>query len=271
MIQASCPLPWGPSSSSANWKGLHVLAARDSHLGANCCSMIVLVDYDNVRLRRRSLRYFVTRLLDSVGVRWCSGESLIHFRLYGGWFDGHRRSKGAQRLVPEIEEAFPRRMTVSDGASTARVRVTVELASSLVGDRPAMTHTYRRRSLPAGITCARPPFSGCGCPSQCPIEGIAPFIHEDVCPHPSCNATPHSVLARNEQKLVDSMMVVDLLRLAQTTSELLVLVSSDDDLWPGIRGALLHEAHVLHIHGRRSPSQYQPLTTKKYSQIAITW
>lgn len=248
-----------------------MLDARDSQLGASCCSMIVLVDYDNVRLRRRSLRYFVTRLLDSVGVRWCSGESSIRIRLYGGWFDGYRRSKGAQRLVPEIEEAFPRRMTVSDGVKTARVRVTMELASSLVGDRSTMTHTYRRRSLPAGITCARPPFSGCGCPSQCAIEGIASFIYEDVCPHPSCDVKPRTVLARNEQKLVDSMMVVDLLRLAQTTSELLVLVSSDDDLWPGIRGALLYEAHVLHVHGRRSPSQYQLLTTKKYSQIAVTW
>ena len=232
--------------------------------------MIVLVDYDNVRLGRRGLRYFVTRLLDGVGVRRCSGEVAVRCRLYGGWFDGDRLSKRAQRLVPEIRDVFPRRVTVSDGDRVVRVRVTMELAISLIGDGAALTHTFRRRSLPAGMACARPPFAGCADPSQCAVAGIAPFVNGDECPHPGCGVTPRTVLGRNEQKLVDSMLVVDLMRLAQA-SELIVLVSSDDDMWPGIRGALLLGARVLHVHARTEPSQYQPLTTKTYSRIAVRW
>ena len=68
--------------------------------------MIVLVDYDNVRLGRRGLRHFASRLLDGVGVGWCSGESSIRCRLYGGWFDGARLSERAQRLVPESRACF---------------------------------------------------------------------------------------------------------------------------------------------------------------------
>lgn len=232
--------------------------------------MIVLVDYDNVRLGRKGPRYFVTRLLDGVGVRRCSGEAAVRCRLYGGWFDGARLSKRAQRLVPEIRGVFPRRVTVSDGDGAVRVRVTMELASSLVGDGVALTHTYRRRSLPAGLACARPPFAGCASPSRCAVAGVAPFVDGDECPHPGCGVTPRAVLGRNEQKLVDSMLVVDLVRLAQA-SESIVLVSSDDDMWPGIRGALLHGAHVLHVHARTDPPQYRPLTTKTYSRIAVRW
>ena len=236
--------------------------------------MIVLVDYDNVRLGRRGLgrrelQYFVTRLLDGVGVRRCSGEVAVRCRLYGGWFDGTRLSKRAQRLVSEIWDVFPRRVTVSDGDGAVRVRVTMELASSLIGDGVALTHTFRRRSLPAGMVCAGPPFAGCASPSQCAVAGIAPFVNGDECPHPGCGVTPRTVLGRNEQKLVDSMLVVDLIRLSQA-SELIVLVSSDDDMWPGIRGALLHGARVVHVQPR-IPPQYRLLTTKTYSQIAVGW
>lgn len=233
--------------------------------------MIVLVDYDNLRLGRRGLRYFVTRLLDNVGVRRCYGEDVVRCRLYGGWFDGARLSKVAQRLVPEIYNVFPRRMTVSDGSSALRVRVTMELAHALIGDRAALTHTYRRRSLPDGIVCGQPPFRKCARPSSCAIAGLAPFFNGDECPHAGCDVAPGEVLGRNEQKLVDSMLVVDLVRLAQAASELIVLVSSDDDMWPGIRGALLHGARVLHVHSRPGLRQYQPLMMKTYSQIAVSW
>ena len=177
--------------------------------------MTVLVDYDNVRLGRKGLRYFATRLLDHVGVRRCSAEPSIRCRLYGGWFDGARLSKRAQRLVPEIQNVFPRRMTVSDAEGAVRVRVTMELAISLIGDRVALTHTYRRRSLPTGMVCARPPFTECAHPSRCAVATVAPFINEEECPHPRCDVTPFDLLGRNEQKLVDSMLVVDLIRLAQ--------------------------------------------------------
>ena len=67
------------------------------------------------------------------------------------------------------------------------------------------------------------------------------------------------------------MLVVDLVRLAQAASELIVLVSSDDDMWPGIRGALLHGARVLHVHARRPPPQYRPLTTQTYTRVGADW
>lgn len=262
--------PAGEAERAAKFRIMDISAAATG--GFTCCAnMIVLVDYDNVRLGRRGLRYLAARLLDSVGVRRCSAESSIRCRLYGGWFDGDRLSKAAQRLVPEMQSVFPRRMTVSDDASAVRVRVTMELASALIGDRATLTHTYRRRSWPPGIVCRQAPFRGCASPSQCAVAGIEPFMNSNECPHPRCDVAPRSVLGRGEQKLVDSMLVVDLVRLAQAASELIVLVSSDDDMWPGIRGALLHGARVLHVHARRPPPQYRPLTTQTYTRVGADW
>ena len=80
------------------------------------------------------------------------------------------------------------------------------------------------------------------------------------------------MLAREEQKLVDSMLVVDLVHFAETTDESLVVVSADDDLWPGIRFALLREARVIHVIPRRSRvnrERYRRLETETYSQVVM--
>lgn len=230
--------------------------------------MIVLVDYDNLRLGRRTLSHFVARLLDGVGTKRCLGERSMRCRLYGGWYDGNRLSSGAQRLAGEMQDVFPRRMRISDGSRVVRMRVTMEFARSLIGDTALLTHTYRRRSLPTGLKCATPPFRECARPTDCVIDGLAPFVNRSECPHPQCRVTPRDVLRRSEQKLVDSMIVVDLVRLGQAGSELIVLVSSDDDMWPGLRAALLHNARVLHVSAR-TPPQYKSLTTQGYSRINI--
>ena len=230
--------------------------------------MIVLVDYDNLRLRQRGLLYFVKQLVGKVGVSWSSRETSIRCRLYGGWFDGRRLSKRAQRLVPELKDHFPRRMAISVKSRVVHVLVTMELAESLVGDKIKLTHTYRPRSLPADIACVSPPFPQCARPTDCTLSGLAPFVNNNECPSPRCDVTPTSVLWRGEQKLVDSMLVVDLVRLSQTAKEPIVLVSSDDDMWPGIRAALLTGARVLHVSTRK-PQQYQRLTTSTYSRVSV--
>ena len=234
--------------------------------------MIALVDYDNLRVRPGRLRYAMTRLLDAIGARQFAEDARLRCRLYGGWFDQFRLSKRAQRIIHEMSDTFPRRMTAPNGEGSASVLVHMELARALVGDRIDLTHTYRRRSVPPNLSCAPAPFDGCASPSRCPIAALTQFVEEAGCPTPNCDVTPDAVLRRDEQKLVDSMLVADLIRLAQTTSERLVVVSSDDDMWPGIRVALLHGARVLHVRSRQGPpSSYQPLTTRTYSRTTVAW
>jgi len=55
-------------------------------------------------------------------------------------------------------------------------------------------------------------------------------------------------MKRSEQKLVDTMLTADMIYLAQAGVKDVCLVSSDDDLWVGIRTAILLGANVTQIH-----------------------
>ena len=84
--------------------------------------------------------------------------------------------------------------------------------------------------------------------------------------------SPGEVLAREEQKLVDTMLVVDLAHLARQGGSVLVVVSTDDDVWPGIRFALLLGAVLIHVHpipGRSTPRQYRRLMTATYTEVSL--
>ena len=221
--------------------------------------MIALVDYDNLRVGGRDIRAIVQQLLDEVGVARCEGERAVRFRLYGGWFEGLHLSRRAQRLSAAIDLRFPRRMSVVSGELAVTLMVTVELARRLVDDRIDLTHTYRRWSTPPTLSCLAAPFEACARPAQCALSGLAPFVNDAQCPVPACGVTPPAVLKKEEQKLVDSMLVVDLVHLAETRSEPIVLASSDDDMWPGIRAALLRGAQVVHVGATAVPRQYERL------------
>lgn len=237
--------------------------------------MTILVDYDNLDsyIRRRGVRYAVSRLLDTLGTAHVAGRRNVIFRLYGGWFSYARLSRTAQRIAPQLRQDFPRRMTVVDEAGAHTLLVQVELAWSLTFDPGvAITHTHRQRSVPPQLRCVSTPFPGCVAPSSCRIMGLEPFIREASCPANNCTVVPQMVLTREEQKLVDSMLVVDLVHLAQTTTEPLVVVSADDDLWPGIRFVLLHGTSVIHIiprHGEITPGTYRDLATSTYTRVVM--
>ena len=235
----------------------------------------ILIDYDNLdRLeRQRGTRYVITRLLDVLGSWRTAWERRVNCRLYGGWFDEDAFSRSAERLIPDLRRDFPCSVPVTSTEGAQAILVRVELARSLACD-PAvvLTHTYRQRSLPPRLRCEAVPFPGCAAPSRCPVAALDPFIRNDDCPVDGCTVEPKGVLAREEQKLVDSMLVVDLVHFAETTDQPLVVVSADDNLWPGIRFALLRGARVIHViprRGRVDRERYRRLKTETYSQVVM--
>src|SRR5208282_577710 len=64
------------------------------------------------------------------------------------------------------------------------------------------------------------------------------FFLVGKCPDSSCARTAEQFLKRSEQKLVDTMIVSDLIHLASTGESAIAVVSSDDDLWPGMLMAM---------------------------------
>lgn len=216
--------------------------------------------------------HVVTRIVDALGSA-TSTETQIRFRLYGGWFNGNTLSKRAQQLAPAIGAGFPRTVTASAGSPPQRLIARAELATALESAPGRyLTHTYRERALPNNVECAGLPYTGCFVPANCPIAPLAALIRDQECPEQQCHVGLAGVLTKPEQKLVDTMIAVDLVYLAQLNRDTLVVVSADDDIWPGIQLALMQGARVLHVHplqGRTTPAHYSSLATGLYSQVSF--
>lgn len=237
--------------------------------------MIALVDYDNIpRIERnRGLAQLAHRIANVIGPAPFAAEPSLRLRLYGGWFNKSNASRNAQALVAELGATFPIQMVVSDATSSIKLPCRAEMAYSLACDPGVtVTHTYRPRSLPPALTCSAPPFTGCANPGACPVVPLHDFFHSGQCSVVSCAVSPEVILTKPEQKLVDSMIIADLIHLTRASTEQLAVVSTDDDILPGIRLALLQGARLIHVHpapGRAVASHYQRLVQGAYTSFSF--
>jgi len=214
----------------------------------------------------------VDAILSSVGLPTGATSRRVRVRLYGGWYERNRPTRLAQELAGEAERHFPRLMAVSDGSRKASMNVSAELAYSLEADPSKhLWHTYRRRGEPGGLKCHDPSRNGCQEP-DCPLAGIQRFIDRGRCPKPGCSMTTEQLLHRGEQKLVDSMLIADTIYLALSCQDNLCVVTSDDDMWPGIRVALALGANITQVHtkpNQSTPSHYCQDAGLGYRQLSL--
>jgi hypothetical protein len=235
-------------------------------------TVYVLVDYDNISDldRARGIAYTVSRIVDALGARLTPGER-VRLRLYGGWYYRHLPSRANQTVNADVTANFPRTTRVSGSAPPLQVSVAVELATSLmINPRRVLENTYRTRTVPQNIRCATPPFSGCANVGTCPIAGLHYLFDGATCPQNGCVVSRDDLLTRGEQKLVDTMLTTDLLYLATRNERSVSVVSSDDDMWPGIQAATSMGTEVLHIQtipGRKTPRHYTRGVGKQYYEL----
>ena len=237
-------------------------------------SWYVLVDYYNIdRLyRRRGVSWVVQRILDALGAKALANASRFRIRFYGGWYGKASLSQQGQALSAEIDALFPARLVVGTRYTSLRLRVSAELASSMLVDPTHdVLHTLRRGSRPR-YDVHPLPFRGCTDPTHCPLAPIEALIDRRECPADDCSTPISGVFPRTrQQKLVDTMLVSDLIYLAHATRGPAIVVSTDDDLWPGIRTALHLGLPVHHIHtaNRTTPGMYASAVTNSYHEYRL--
>lgn len=238
--------------------------------------MYAIIDYNNIppALRRHGLRYIAESIVLTLGAAVIENHRHLHLRLYDGWYKVQTLTQLAQTTSAEVQKDFPTTITVrSTNGQAVRAVVAAEMAYSLHCDPGThIWHTFRPRSGQANVTCNAPASAGCAS-SSCALSALPRFFSSQQCPNATCTLTTEDLIVRNEQKLVDSMMATDLMSLHLSSHEELVVVSSDDDLWPSIR-FLLHRGHkVFHIHTkptRKTPPFYsQRIPASKYIQLHL--
>jgi hypothetical protein len=228
----------------------------------------ILVDFDNLdsKLRLQSLIDISDSILTRFSQPMLAKLGVAEFRLYGGWAKGSSLTTVAQRLSSEIQRSFPKIISMP-----APIRITMELAQSLEAFplRP-LGNTLRKEPIrkilfqqPTKTTCRN---------ASCPIEPLYGFFWDEHCPVPGCSATPYNLGSQEAQKMVDTMLVADLLYLSHGGHSPICVVSADDDMWPGILSSVAMGTHVLHLQPRyngQSSGAYMPRGTKNYEGIAL--
>ncbi len=218
---------------------------------------------------KANLRQVIEILLAKLDFPTQDPINRISCRLYGGWLKEKTLSYKAQRLQKQINDHFP---LAHSTTNHGKVIISTELARALACDpRHDFTHTFRLRSKPE-FSVKRFPLGECTEPRNCRIKDVTSFVDNDLCPQANCNVTPEAAFYQAEQKLVDSMIVVDLIHYAIHHQEHLVLVSGDDDMWPGIRYALLQSALITHVipkSPRRWKNPYERLSTQNYTLVTL--
>jgi uncharacterized LabA/DUF88 family protein len=193
-----------------------------------------------------------------------SGSKRIKVRFYGGWYENNQFTTKAQNLSTDISSSFPNTILLSDNKT--KIIVDCELAYSILADpNNHLFHTYRRRGFPLGIHAKTKDEINCSDPN-CPIEIVIDFVNNNICKQ--CKIVkPYDVFYKAEQKLIDTMLTSDMIH-ASIQHSIIVIVSSDDDFWPGIKTSLMHGLRILHIHtrNRMTPSFYSKTTINNYVQ-----
>ncbi|WP_302152000.1 NYN domain-containing protein [uncultured Alistipes sp.] len=211
--------------------------------------MMVFLDYDNLEYstRVKGLHYVAEKIIALVDPS-CAKDKRITIRLYGGWYENETITKRAQDLETEIENEFPCTLLMSDNST--KIIVNCLLAYSMLADPQFhLLHTFRSKSITYGIKAY--PIEKHGCMDQeCPLPIIYDFIEHQKCP--KCGKVKlKDFLYKKEQKLVDSMLIADMLHIANR-EKYICIVSSDDDFWPGIRSVVACGCTLIHIKEKLS-------------------
>lgn len=222
----------------------------------------ILVDYDNVSSTHKGGGPVALAkiLAGKLSAELLKKHSSVTVRMYGGWRTGGTLSPRASDLKAKIARDSPATIQIEqDGVRSAK-RLKVELAEMGIGASVQLQETYVKNRELRDFR-AKPYGSGrCTSPNACGFKGFEKINHLTQCNMGGCPATLSEVMVRDEQKMVDTLIVADMAHEAFVGKATeLVLVSSDVDMWPGILLALTSGCAIIHWHTTPGSSTQQHL------------
>lgn len=210
----------------------------------------VLVDYDNVPAALwapgpvKTAAAICARLPASV----VGSEPQLTVRLYGGWKTGSISTHRAQQLIPQLALGHSYMARPGHAPGAPQIRLVVQLALAPLG---AQTQFETTLAKDRAIRSFRPRqgITACAQPTACGMAYLAKLTHTTPCTAPNCSMTPQDLFVRDEQKMVDTLMVADMAHAAYVDGDQdIVVVTSDTDIWPGVLLAIKGGCAVTQIH-----------------------
>jgi hypothetical protein len=104
------------------------------------------------------------------------------------------------------------------------------------------------------------------------MEAMYNFFQSGKCPQADCSYGVHDLVqSRGEQKLVDTMIVADLIHLSHIGETDVAVVTADDDVWPGVITGMQAGTHVVHIWPKqhKASPRYLSGVPGRYSPVPL--
>lgn len=177
--------------------------------------MNALVDYRNVPtgIRTRGLRYLTDRIATHV-TQLEPNTRTLGVRLYSGWGKGRVLTQEAQKLEAEKNTSFP---TIRQGH--VPLTISLELAQNIqTVPRKTLINKLRLEPIRNGIRFKKPSDTTCR-NAHCPIDNLYDFFRDGHCPLTGCAGTVTALADQEQQKLVDTMLVADMIHIAYQGNE----------------------------------------------------
>lgn len=216
-------------------------------------ALVVLVDYDNVEpsLTKAGPVNLAKLLIPLLSEAVLARHDGITVRLYGGWRSNGMLTPRAQNLVPDIRAASPLFVPTMRAGLTVQLRLIVELADKPIGASALFSETLVKERDLRKFRVRSTPWLGCANSTSCGLNQFIGLNHSTTCRSGSCAVKMADIFVRDEQKMVDTLIVADIAHQAlhEKASDV-VVVSSDTDMWPGILLALRSGCCITHIHTR---------------------
>lgn len=242
-------------------------------------ALTILVDYDNVDKNLHgagpvNLAKVLSSLIPS---EILSRHTSINVRLYGGWRSNAILTRSAQNLVPDLRANSPSIISYKHEGASKVLTVNVSLADKPIGGVAYLEETLAKDRGIRKFRSSALPHHSCSNSSRC---GLSSFLNADYrtsCGTASCTVTLGDMFVRDEQKMVDTLLIADIAQLALADkSSHVVVVSSDVDMWPGVLLALKNGCSIIHIHTKQGwRTQRHLMNTlphflrRKYSQLSV--
>lgn len=212
--------------------------------------LFVLVDFDNIE-RTLTLSGAV-QLSKSIVSSLPRAVLLAHthatIRFYGGWRTNGLATNQSHTISADIQANAPAYIALTGGQT---FRLDIELALASLGSLKIFSETYVRDRELRGFRARPTPLSNCIDSVSCGMVVHRGVRHTTQCGTSGCSVKLGQVFSRDEQKMVDTLIVADLADIALgRRATHLVLVSSDTDMWPGVLLAVNAGCNVLHIHSK---------------------
>ena len=236
--------------------------------------MDAIVDYDNLleEEKQQGLLYIAEAILAAIGPVPFRDEPRLHLRFYDGFYQERALTRRAQAIATEIFGSFPCTIKLRDAERELAIRTSAEPAYSLISDPSKhLWYTFRPKGPSPNLRCKSPKTIGCK-DANCPMDTVLSVFRRSGCTRAGCSLPSGSLIHQPQQKLVDTMMTADLVHLAHRGDKSIVVVSSDDDLWPAIQAVASTGAAVYHVHtrDRGTPSHYAAHVGSEYHEAKLT-